>query len=141
MLYDQWRRLSSEEKQLIVKWAELADTNIEKYQFLGYSVPFIIKTPSQTLILLPLNSENDEYPKGVFSDIQGNVVGDVIPGEGSFLGESSELNMGYPTGDDFRRVWNIKELKVDGKNLKLNEIIKQQQNFQHVMKVRAGIIR
>jgi len=140
LFYQQFKNFSSNEKQNIIKLINLFESDKEKYDVLGYSVPFLIKSSKGDLFLLPTKKDENSYNNWVLCDINGNIILNGINGDNSTIGQS-ELGSGYPSSDDeYKRIFNINELKVDGEPLKLKEAIYEQNNFIKQLKYRAGII-
>jgi hypothetical protein len=105
----QWQDLSPAEKKLTIELAKKYDQNLD-YSTLIYALPFIIEDGSKTYALVPTSGNDYFYNNWVLADLNGNVVKEV-PGS-SLLG-SYDLVGGYPSADDnYKRVWNINDLKV-----------------------------
>ena len=106
----QWLELSPQEKKIIIELTEKYNQN-PNYSTLAYASPFIIKDGAETYILLPGTSDNYNYTDWVLLDKNNNVI-KKLP-EGTSLG-GMDLISGYPTAEDnFKRVWNLKDLKIE----------------------------
>jgi len=106
----QWVGLSPQEKKIIIELTEKYNQN-PNYSTLAYASPFIIKDGAETYTLLPGTSDNYNYTDWVLLDKNNNVI-KKLP-EGTSLG-GMDLISGYPTAEDnFKRVWNLKDLKIE----------------------------
>jgi hypothetical protein len=106
----QWLELSPQEKKIIIELTEKYNQNPD-YSTLAYASPFIIKDGAETYTLLPGKSDNYNYTDWVLLDKNNNVI-KKLP-EGTSLG-GMDLISGYPTAEDnFKRVWNLKDLKIE----------------------------
>jgi hypothetical protein len=107
----QWNKLSSTEKELIIKLAEKYNKNIN-YTTLLYALPFIIEDNNKKYILLPKSNNDFDYSSWVLIDEQGKTIKDNIPGDATLGGQP--LTLGYPDEDSsYNRIYNIKDLKTN----------------------------
>jgi hypothetical protein len=107
----QWNKLSSTEKELIIKLAEKYNKNIN-YTTLLYALPFIIEDNNKKYILLPKSNNDFDYSSWVLVDEQGKTIKDNIPEDATLGGQP--LTLGYPDEDSsYNRIYNIKDLKTN----------------------------
>jgi hypothetical protein len=146
----QWAKLTPEERKLIIELTEKYNKN-ENYSELMWASPFIIKDKGQTLLLLPEPSSTGDYEKWVLINDQNRVIKRNISGESTLEGEN--ISSGYSNGvsEDFKRVYDIKDLDIvesDSKSLdeiKVNkpnktwDFTKSIKNF-NISKVKKGDI-
>lgn len=106
----QWLELSPQEQKIIIELTEKYNQNPD-YSTLAYASPFIIKDGAETYKLLPGKSDNYNYTDWVLLDKNNNII-KKLP-EGTLLGDL-DLISGYPSPEDnFKRVWNLKDLKIE----------------------------
>jgi hypothetical protein len=115
----QWAKLTPEERKIIIELTEKYNGNSD-YVELMYASPFIIKDKGQTLILLPEPSSEGDYQKWVLINDQDKVIKRNISGDSTLDGD--EINSGYnnAVSEDFKRVYDIKDLDIiesDSKSL------------------------
>ena len=107
----QWSDLSPAERKAIIELAEKFNKNLQ-YQTLLWALPFLIKNGDKTNILLPKSTKDYQYDSWVLVDESGKVVKDNISGDSELGGQP--LYLGYPSeDDDFNRIYNIKDLKIN----------------------------
>lgn len=140
LIYNQWKEMDGDERRLIfiltknIKYNGNVDDDTA---VLYYGSPFII---DGKYVLLPtaLKGDDDIYKKWVLSDVDGNVVKQ-FDGKGLTLGEDEIGENGYPSSEN-RRLFNMSELKSNGKPVKLNETIYDDWTRYQFM-LRAGLIK
>lgn len=107
----QWNDLSSTERKAIIDLAEKFNKNLQ-YQTLLWALPFLIKDGGKTYVLLPKSTKDYQYDSWVLVDESGKVVKDNISGDSELGGQP--LYLGYPSeDDDFNRIYNLKDLKIE----------------------------
>ena len=105
----QWQDLSSTEKKLTIELAEKYNQNLD-YSTLIYALPFVIKDGSKTYVLVPATGNDYFYNNWALADLNGNVVKEI---SGNSMLGLYDLVGGYPSANDnYKRVWNINDLKV-----------------------------
>lgn len=132
-----WKKLDDKEQKVIIELTKkYSNSNTESggaYEALLYGAPFVINGHSKDdLLVLPIDGEtNDEF---VITDSKGNNV---------IKGTHKDIKLGNTdaeSGFTYKKYYDMKEVKVDGKPLTLNESkiddwVKY--NFQR----KAGIIK
>ena len=107
----QWNDLSPTERKAIIDLAEKFNKNLQ-YQTLLWALPFLIKDGGKTYVLLPKSTKDYQYDSWVLVDESGKVVKDNISGDSELGGQP--LYLGYPSeDDDFNRIYNLKDLKIE----------------------------
>jgi hypothetical protein len=139
--YDEWKKLSSSEKDTILKLANKVNGN-QKYSTFLYAVPYIIKDGAKEYILLPTNVDMEnymKYPNWVMIDKNNKIIKNNISGDQSTVG-NEELGYGQFSGDDPKRVYSIDNTKLVENTV--SEIQKLYENWdKYQLMIRAGIIK
>jgi hypothetical protein len=109
---NQWKQLSNSEKKAVIDIAEKFSGNPKYGDFL-YALPIIIKDSNETYVLLPKKGDVDDgyYELWMLVDERGNIIKDNIPNE-STLADRSLYNWGPDEEAGYKRVYNIKDLKI-----------------------------
>ena len=110
---DQWAELSSSDKKSILDITEKFDGD-SQYLDLLYALPIVVKDNGKRYVVVPADTSNsDFYSTGewVIMDEQGNVVKNNIPGT-SNVGKIDLMNWYPEEGNEFKKVYNINDLKV-----------------------------
>ena len=110
---DQWAELSSSDRKSILDTTEKFDGD-SQYLDLLYALPIIVKDNGKRYVVVPADTSNsDFYSTGewVIMDEQGNVVKNNIPGT-SNVGKIDLMNWYPEEGNEFKKVYNINDLKV-----------------------------
>jgi hypothetical protein len=110
---DQWAELSSSDKKSILDITEKFDGD-SQYLDLLYALPIVVKDNGKRYVVVPADTSNsDFYSTGewVMMDEQGNVVKNNIPGT-SNVGKIDLMNWYPEEGNEFKKVYNINDLKV-----------------------------
>ena len=128
----QWAKLTPEERKIIIELTEKYNGNSD-YVELMYASPFIIKDKGQTLILLPEPSSEGDYQKWVLVNDQDKVIKRNISGDSTLDGD--EINSGYnnAVSEDFKRVYDIKDLDIiesDSKSLDEIKVNRPSSNYK-----------
>lgn len=139
--YDQWKQLSSKEKNTLLKLINKVDGNSKFSTFL-YAAPFIVKDGSKEYILLPTEIDKTDsympYKKWILVDKNNNIIKNNISGEESQVGDS-ELGYGYFTNEP-KRIYSM-----DSVNLVTGEVNETEKLYEdwdkYQLMVRAGIIK
>ena len=139
--YDEWKKLSSSEKDTILKLANKVNGN-QKYSTFLYAVPYIIKDGAKEYILLPTNVDMEDYmkyPNWVMVDKNNKIIKNNISGDQSTVG-NEELGYGQFSGDDPKRVYSIDDTKLVENTV--SETQKLYENWdKYQLMIRAGIIK
>jgi hypothetical protein len=107
----QWNDLSPTERKAIIDLAEKFNKNLQ-YQTLLWALPFLIKDGGKTYVLLPKSTKDYQYDSWALADESGKIVKDNISGDSELGGQP--LYLGYPSeDDDFNRIYNLKDLKIE----------------------------
>jgi len=139
IFYKQWISLSREEQEAILELTKRAkapksndpnDPNIVHF----YAVPFMV----DKYLLLPEEKSDNFYYKWVLLDPNTDKIIKRINSENITLGDDQILN-GYPNQEQ-RRIFSLKDLKVDDKPFILKESIYDDWDKYKFM-LRAGIIK
>jgi hypothetical protein len=139
---DQWLKLSSTEKEILLKLLENYDSKDQYMTFL-YAMPFVIKKGSNKYFLLPKERSEDGYfSQWVIIDENNKVVVDNIDGETSKIGDNWLL-YGYFSGNQPQRIYSSNEVEINGKPLSDNDLKENiYENWdKYQLMVRAGIIK
>jgi hypothetical protein len=110
---DQWAELSSSDRKSILDITEKFDGD-SQYLDLLYALPIVVKDNGKRYVVVPADTSNsDFYSTGewVIMDEQGNVVKNNIPGT-SNVGKIDLMNWYPEEGNEFKKVYNINDLKV-----------------------------
>jgi len=110
---DQWAELSSSDRKSILDTTEKFDGD-SQYLDLLYALPIVVKDNGKRYVVVPADTSNsDFYSTGewVIMDEQGNVVKNNIPGT-SNVGKIDLMNWYPEEGNEFKKVYNINDLKV-----------------------------
>jgi hypothetical protein len=139
--YDEWKKLSSSEKDTILKLANKVNGN-QKYSTFLYAVPYIIKDGAKEYILLPTNVDMEnymKYPNWVMIDKNNKIIKNNISGDQSTVG-NEELGHGQFSSNDPKRVYSIDDTNLVTGDV--NETEKLYENWdKYKLMVRAGIIK
>ena len=138
--YDQWKELSSTEKNTLSKLTNKVNGN-DKFSTFLYAAPYIIKDGSKEYILLPTSIDGSDYlpyKTWVLVDKNNNIIKDNIDGEQSKIGDE-QLGYGYFSGEP-KRVYSIDDTNlVTGDVNEIENIYEDWDKYQ--LMVRAGIIK
>lgn len=133
--YDEWKKLSSSEKDTILKLANKVKNN-QKYSTFLYAVPYIIKDGDKEYILLPTKINAEEYmryPNWVLVDKNNKIIKNNISGNESTVGNEQ-------LGEDPKRIYSI-----DDTNLVENNVTETQKLYEnwdkYQLMVKAGILK
>jgi hypothetical protein len=110
---EQWTELSSSERKSILDITEKFDGD-SQYLDLLYALPIVVKDGGKRYVVLPADtSDPNFYSVGewVVMDEQGNIVRDNIPGS-SNIGKITLINWYPEDGNEYKKVYNIKDIKV-----------------------------
>jgi hypothetical protein len=139
--YDEWKKLSSSEKDTILKLANKVNGN-QKYSTFLYAVPYIIKDGAEEYVLLPTSVNMEDYmkyPNWVLVDKNNKIIKNNISGYQSTVG-NEELGYGQFSGDDPKRVYSIDDTKLVENTV--SETQKLYENWdKYQLMVKAGIIK
>jgi len=119
LTYDDWKSLSSQEKQTILNLAKTSDSDISKYLIVSYAVPFFLQDNNQIYALLPTDNSNEEW---VISDMNGKSLLKTPSSDISFNGE--EMYSAYPdySSENAKRIYPLSAIKINNKDVTLSEI-------------------
>jgi hypothetical protein len=138
--YDQWKELSSTEKNTLLKLTNKVNGN-DKFSTFLYAAPYIIKDGSKEYILLPTSVDTSDYlpyKTWVLVDKNNNIIKDNIDGEQSKIGDE-QLGYGYFSGKP-KRVYSIDDIKlVTGEVNETEKLYEDWDKYQ--LMVRAGIVK
>jgi hypothetical protein len=134
ILFDDWKSLSSQERQVILSLAKTSDSDITKYMIASYAVPFFLQDGGQTYAFLPLDDSATEW---IIADMQGNQVSEVIStDEDEITLNGGEIYSAYPdySLDDTKRIYPLSSLKFGNKLVSLKEIKKRMMQLAGIIK-------
>jgi hypothetical protein len=119
LTYDDWKSLTSQEKQTIFKLTQTSDSNITKYDVASYAVPFFLQDNNKIYALLPTDDSTTDW---VISDMNGKSLIKISMDDMSINDE--KFISAYPdySSKDAKRIIPLSALKIDDEPISLNEI-------------------